>query len=127
MLPKLLNLTLLYVTQEVNQILNEYPVYPYQKAFAKPKLRQQLIARVLSQIPNRHIVMDESEDLPQYFNYPQCWLDRTENFYHHAKFPPCAAAEQLRIENLIYEAIFDLMPTTLNPIAADSAYLEKKL
>ncbi|PSB00770.1 hypothetical protein [Merismopedia glauca] len=53
---ELINLTLPIVTQEIEDVLEEYPEYPYQSAFLMPELRLQLIAHVLSQIPNRYEV-----------------------------------------------------------------------
>ena len=53
---KLTNLTLPIVTQEIEDVLEEYPEHPYQSAFLMPELRQQLIAYVLSQMPNRYEV-----------------------------------------------------------------------
>ncbi|MBE9042725.1 hypothetical protein IQ235_18350 [Oscillatoriales cyanobacterium LEGE 11467] len=47
------------------------PVYSTRQAFSKPYLRHKPIARVLSQIPNWHIVIDESEELPQPTNFLQ--------------------------------------------------------
>jgi hypothetical protein len=51
---ELINLTLPKVIQEIEHALNDYPEYPYQSAFSIPELRQQLIAHILSQIPNHY-------------------------------------------------------------------------
>lgn len=53
---ELVNLTLPIVIQEIDNVLNDYPEYPYQVAFSMPELRQRLIAQVLSQIPNYYEV-----------------------------------------------------------------------
>jgi hypothetical protein len=53
---ELINLTLPTVIQEIENALNEYPEHPYQSAFSIHELRQQLIAHILSQIPNRYAV-----------------------------------------------------------------------
>ncbi|MBE9042724.1 hypothetical protein IQ235_18345 [Oscillatoriales cyanobacterium LEGE 11467] len=99
MFPKLLNLTLLYVTKEVNQILNELPVYPYQQIFSDSYLRQTLMARVFSQIPNRYIVVDRRKTLPKQSILIQFTTE-----------------EQLQIENSIYEAIVDLMSEAIDRV-----------
>jgi hypothetical protein len=51
----LINLTLPVVIQEIENVLNEYPKDPYQLAFSTHKLRQKLIAHVLSHVPNHYI------------------------------------------------------------------------
>lgn len=53
---ELINLTLPIVIQEIENVLEGYPKHPYQAAFSMPELRQQLIAHVLSQIPNYYEV-----------------------------------------------------------------------
>lgn len=52
----LINLTLPVIIQEIEYVLEEYPEHPYQAAFSLPDLRQKLLAQVLSQVPNCHIV-----------------------------------------------------------------------
>ncbi len=52
--PSLLNLNLPIVTQEVESVLQTYPSHPYQRAFAIPSLKEQLVAYVLNQIPSRY-------------------------------------------------------------------------
>jgi len=51
----LVNLTLPVVIQEIENVLDEYPEYPYHSAFAMPELRQKLIAHILSQVPNSYV------------------------------------------------------------------------
>ena len=58
---ELINLTLPTVIQEIENVLNEYPEHPYQSAFSIHELRQQLIAHILSQIPNRYAVRGVEE------------------------------------------------------------------
>lgn len=53
---RLINLTLPFVIEQVQDILDDYPERPYQVAFSIHELRQKLIAHVLSQIPNRYTV-----------------------------------------------------------------------
>ena len=52
----LINLTLPVVIQEIEDVLDEYPEHPYQLAFSLPELHQRLVAYVLSQVPNHHVV-----------------------------------------------------------------------
>lgn len=47
----LINLTLAGVNQAIEDVLDEYPVHPYQSAFSMPELRQKLIAHILGQAP----------------------------------------------------------------------------
>ncbi len=56
---QLVNRTLPVVIEEIENILEAYPEYPYQQAFSQPTLRQNLIAYVLSRVPNQYIVVEE--------------------------------------------------------------------
>lgn len=56
---ELINLTLPLVVQEIEDVLDEYPEYPYQAAFSIYEFRQKLIAHILSQVPNRYAVAGE--------------------------------------------------------------------
>lgn len=61
---ELVNLPLPIIMQEIDNVLHDYPEYPYQVAFSLPELRQRLIAQVLSQIPNYY----EVKGVPESFN-----------------------------------------------------------
>lgn len=41
-----------YVLQEIENVLNDYPEYPYQVAFSIDELRSQLVSHILSHISN---------------------------------------------------------------------------
>jgi len=53
---ELINLTLPIVIEETDNILQEYPTYPYQVSFSIHEMRQKLIAHILSEIPNYYTV-----------------------------------------------------------------------
>lgn len=53
------------VIKEIENVLKEYPEYPYQAAFRLPELRQQLIAYVLSHNPNCSTIAKNSQSLPK--------------------------------------------------------------
>jgi hypothetical protein len=57
----IIDLTLPVVTEEIENVLEEYPVHPYQVAFSIHELRQKLIAHILSHIPNRYVVEGTQE------------------------------------------------------------------
>jgi hypothetical protein len=59
----LINLTLPIVVQEIENVLDDYPEYPYHSAFSIHELRQKLIAHVLSHVPNRYAV-EGIQELP---------------------------------------------------------------
>jgi len=63
MCKKLVNLTLSLVSEEIENILQTYAEYPYQQIFTNPDLRQELVAYVLSHVPNNYVAIEESEDL----------------------------------------------------------------
>jgi hypothetical protein len=92
MLEELINLTLPVVIKEIEDVLDEYPEHPYQSAFAIPKLRQQLIAQVLSQVPNYYTI--EGAQTP--FNNSKV---------HHSSL----LQEQLRMEMIIRGSILHIL------------------
>ncbi|BAQ64629.1 diguanylate cyclase domain-containing protein [Geminocystis sp. NIES-3709] len=54
------NSTLSIVKTEVDQFLKDYTIdHPYRQALSFPYFRQKLIAKVLNNIPNNHILIDE--------------------------------------------------------------------
>lgn len=88
------NLTLAVVTDEIEQIetvFKTYPAHPYQQAFAIPNWRQQLIAYVLSRVPNTYKSIEETEPLVDLNSLPSC-LER-----------------RLHIETLLYQGIWQLL------------------
>lgn len=58
---QIINLTLPVVIEEIEHILVTYPRYPYQEAFSAAGLRQDLIAYVLSRVPNTYTVVEETQ------------------------------------------------------------------
>ena len=52
--------TLPVVIQEIENILADYPEYPYQAAFAIHELRQKLIAHVFNYVPNYSTIIADT-------------------------------------------------------------------
>lgn len=88
----LVNITLGVVTEEVEIILGSYPQHPYQQAFSHSGLRQDLIAYVLSRVPNKYIAIDSGESVS-----------------NHTIQVRCSSEQLLQIENLIHTGICDLL------------------
>jgi hypothetical protein len=88
----LVNLTLAVVTEEIENILDTYPKHPYQQAFAPSGLRQDLIAYVLSRIPNTYTAIESSESVP-----------------NKKVQVRCSSEQLLHIENLIHTGIRDVL------------------
>ncbi|MCU0547012.1 MAG: hypothetical protein MUE44_33430 [Oscillatoriaceae cyanobacterium Prado104] len=88
----LVNLTLAVVTEEIENILETYPQYPYQQAFSPSGLRQDLIAYVLSRIPNTYTAIESSESVP-----------------NKKVQVRCSSEQLLHIENLIHTGIRDVL------------------
>lgn len=82
------NLTLPIVVEQIETTLEDYPHYPYQKAFAIPDLRQKLIAYVLSRIANSYTVLEEENS---------------------TSFRNCSSDRKLQIENLAKQGIQDIL------------------
>lgn len=66
MLPRIINLTLWLVIKETEDLLEEYPEYPYQMAFSFQELRQKLISSVLNQISDQYyVILEAQQELPK--------------------------------------------------------------
>jgi hypothetical protein len=63
MFSKPINLTYLFIIQEIEDILLACPEYPHHKAFSVPHWRQRLISYILAHISNRYMVMEEMQDI----------------------------------------------------------------
>ncbi|MEG3847647.1 hypothetical protein QT971_29065 [Microcoleus sp. herbarium19] len=87
----LVNVTLAAVTEEVEIILESYPKYPYQEAFSPSGLRQNLIAYVLSRVPNRYVAIDSESASGQTVEFR------------------CSSEQLVHIENLIHTGIRDVL------------------
>ncbi len=57
----IVNLTEPVVAAQIERILDTYPHHPYQQAFSTPKLKQKLIAYVLSRVPNYYTTIEDDE------------------------------------------------------------------
>jgi ribulose bisphosphate carboxylase small subunit len=91
MFKTVVNLTQQAVITEIENVLDTYPCHPYQRAFAIPDLRQELIAYVLNRIPCVYSVVD-SEQKAISFNY---------------QLP--SSQQQLQLENLIHQGICSIL------------------
>ncbi|MEG3861215.1 hypothetical protein [Microcoleus sp. herbarium12] len=87
----LVNITLGIVTEEVGIILESYPKHPYQQAFSHSGLRQDLIAYVLSRVPNKYTAIDSRDSANEKVQVR------------------CSSEQLLHIENLIHTGIRDLL------------------
>lgn len=88
----IVNLTQQSVIAEVENILGTYPYYPYQKTFAIPDFRQELITYVLSRIPS----------LQREINVEKAWAA-------DYKLPRTGLEQQLHLQNLIHQGIYSIM------------------
>ncbi|NES98833.1 MAG: late competence development ComFB family protein [Desertifilum sp. SIO1I2] len=89
---KLLNLTLPIVLEEIENVLAAYPKYPYQQAFSVSELRQDLVAYVLSRVPNKYAAVEE-----------------TEPFVYQMGSSVYSSKQMLDIENCIHIGIQDIL------------------
>jgi len=58
---EIINLTLPFVIQQIEDVLADYPKYPYQAAFCLHELRQKLITYTLSHLPNKYTVIESGQ------------------------------------------------------------------
>ncbi|MFB2836062.1 hypothetical protein [Floridanema evergladense] len=80
---QLFNLTLPVVNEEIGNILSTYPNHPYKQAFSPTGLRQELVAYVLSRVPNKYTVIEYKEmlsTLPFSLPYPSKQLLEIEHY-----------------------------------------------
>lgn len=103
MATKLVNLTLLKVIKEIKNILDISPTQVHKELAGDLNLQQQLVAYVLSRVPNRHVAIEE-EYLSLISPNSIC----------------CSTLEQLEIENLVNEGVYYLMQSEKNSILKPS-------
>ncbi|MGB3207364.1 MAG: hypothetical protein WBB28_20450 [Crinalium sp.] len=89
---EIINLTLPLVMQEIEDTLKEYAEFPYQVAFSLPKMRQKLVAHVLSQIPNKFSIVEDFGEAPIEYN---------------SLYTPLQ--ERLHTEEIIRQSIIDIV------------------
>lgn len=85
----IINLTAILVSRELEDFFSEYhQESPFGILFSRPYFRNRLIAKILSQIPNRHVVVGDTETLANHSDYLLSCLE-----------------EKLTIEQLIKQSI----------------------
>lgn len=87
----LVNITLLSVRQEIQYILAEQS-QEIQAAYAQSDLYQDLLAYVLSRIPNSYVAIEEGKE-----------LDRAEYLYRES------ADRRLQKESIIIRGVYDVL------------------
>jgi hypothetical protein len=104
---ELINLTLPLVITEIENVLEDYPQFPYQIAFSLPEMRQRLLAHVLTHIPNRYVVQGEKLTLKE------------PKFLH-----PSPIYERVQMENLIHGGILHLLRENAESIGSRLTQIE---
>ncbi|MEH2073213.1 MAG: hypothetical protein V7K57_02120 [Nostoc sp.] len=90
------NLTEQSVVGEIESVLDTYPYHPYQKAFAIPDLRQELIAFVLTRIPSFYSAMSDGHI---------SLAEAEQKSLAYYKLPRKPLEQQLHLQNLIHQGI----------------------
>ncbi|WP_084111921.1 late competence development ComFB family protein [Gloeomargarita lithophora] len=88
MMKTVVNLNEQLIVSEVEAVLDSYPHYPYQQAFAIPDLRQELVAYVLNHLPNAGMYVAMERE----------WSGRRS-----------CTARRLEIEKLLHQGIQDIL------------------
>ncbi len=81
-----------YVLQEIENVLKDYPEYPYQLAFSINELRSKLVAHVMSNLSNCYSTISVAQ---------KSTID--------AKFPYRSKSERMRLDVLIRGSILHLL------------------
>ncbi|ACC83434.1 hypothetical protein [Nostoc punctiforme] len=92
----LVNLTQQSVVGEIESVLDTYPYHPYQKAFAIPDLRQELIVFVLTRLPSFDGAMSEGHI---------SLAEAEQGSLAYYKLPRKPLEQQLHLQNLIHQGI----------------------
>jgi hypothetical protein len=103
MATQLVNLTLLKVIKEIKNILDICPTQAHKELASDLNLQQQLVAYVLSRVPNRYVAIEE-----EYLSLISPHSIR------------CSTREQIDIENLVNEGVYYLMQSEKNRITQPS-------
>src|SRR3712207_6673886 len=82
----------LAVFQAIENVLEDYPEYPYQVAFSIKELRQKLVAHVMRHLPRSYSVMGDGKEVKT-----------------NAKFPYRSKAERIRLDALIRGSILHIL------------------
>ncbi|MBC1220381.1 hypothetical protein GNF10_03885 [Nostoc sp. UCD121] len=90
------NLTQQSVVGEIESVLDTYPYHPYQKAFAIPDLRQELIAFVLTRLPSFDGAISEGRI---------SLAEAEQGSLAYYKLPRKPLEQQLHLQNLIHQGI----------------------
>ncbi|EGJ34914.1 MULTISPECIES: hypothetical protein [Moorena] len=93
----LVHVTTPIVIQEIENVLATYPEFPYQDVFSQSKIRQDLIAYVLSRIPNHYEALDKIEP-----------SSKSQELRH------LSSEHKLYLENLIHTGIYHILHLMLN-------------
>ena len=89
---ELINPTLPVVIARIENLLEDYPEYPYQIAFSLPELRQKLLAHVLTHTPNHYGVVRKN------------LTPKNRSFLHLS-----SVQKRIRMGNLIHEGILHIL------------------
>jgi len=98
-----------YLLQEIENVLNDYPEYPYQVAFSIEELRFKLVTHVLSNIPNCCSVNGQAPKL----------------LITEAKLTCHSTSERVRLDVLIRGSILHLLRENADWISHQIQNLDK--
>lgn len=75
----IINVTTIWVQQEIQRFFEKYPEEnPYKVIFSRSYFQKELLKKILSQIPNPHLVIHDREDFINYHISNQYSLEEKE-------------------------------------------------
>lgn len=81
-----------YLLQKIDDVLQDYPEYPYQVAFSMDELRSKLVTHILNHVANCYSVIGEAREP-----------------ITNAKFPYPSTSERVRLDVLIRGSILHIL------------------
>ena len=97
------------VISEIESVLDTYPYQPYQRAFAIPDLRQELVSFVLHRIPCFQNAIPSLQDDTRTVSFPNTHEETTSTLNH--KLPSNPLEQQLYLQKLIHQGILSIIQT----------------
>jgi hypothetical protein len=86
---------------EIDEVLEDFPQFPYQVAFSNQNLRNKLISDLLNQVPNYYTLLEADQELPK-----------------NPRFLYSCEEERVYMKSLIYQNIIEIYQDNTNSMGS---------